>query len=71
MSGKFTGQAKAFWDAIPPQAQEKLLNNVWCVHCSKVTTITDFEGHMEKGDLILRGRCAVCGGQVGRLVEGG
>lgn len=70
MSDPFTGKAKAMWDAIPPQAQARILNAVWCVHCSKATTIVDFSGHVEKGDLILQGRCAVCGGKVARLIEG-
>ena len=69
MSEKFTDQAKTMWDAIPPQAQERILNNVWCVRCSKGTTITDFEGRVEKGDLILTGRCVTCGGKVARLIE--
>jgi hypothetical protein len=69
MSDKFTGKAKAIWDAIPPQAQERILNNVWCVHCSKGTTITDFKGSVEKGDLILTGQCVTCGGKVARLIE--
>jgi hypothetical protein len=70
MNGKLTGQAKTMWDAIPPQMQQRILNNVWCVQCSKGTTITDFTGRVEKGDLILTGRCATCGGQVARLIEG-
>jgi hypothetical protein len=70
MRDQFTPQAKRMWDAISPQMQEKILNNVWCVHCSKAIPITDFEGHEEKGDLILRGRCAICGGKVARLIEG-
>jgi hypothetical protein len=70
MSGEFTGKAKAMWDAIPPQFQEKILTNVWCVHCSKATTITNFSGRVEKGDLILTGQCVTCGGKVARLIEG-
>ena len=70
MDSEFTSNAKAMWDTIPPQAQEQLLKNVWCVHCSGVTTITDFKGTVEKGNLILRGRCATCGGDVARLIEG-
>jgi hypothetical protein len=69
MSGEFTGKAKAMWDAIPPQAQERILTSVWCVHCSKATTITNFGGRVEKGDLILTGRCVTCGGKVARLIE--
>lgn len=70
MSGEFTGKAKVMWDAIPSQVQEIILSNVWCVQCKKGTTIIDFKGRIEHGDLILRGRCATCGGQVARLIEG-
>jgi len=70
MSGEFTNDAKAMWDAIPQQAQEQLLKNVWCAHCKGATTITDFTGKMEKGNLILRGHCITCGGNVARLIEG-
>ena len=64
MSGEFTDDAKAMWGAIPQNVQEQLLKNVWCVHCKSATTITDFTGEMEKGDLILRGLCINCGGGV-------
>jgi hypothetical protein len=70
MSGKFTSQAQAMWDAIPPPFQEKILTHVWCVHCAKATTITNFSGRVEKGDLILTGQCVTCGGTVARLIEG-
>ena len=70
MRGEFTDEAKAMWDAIPQGAQERILTNVWCVHCRSATTITDFKGDMEDMDLILRGRCMKCGGEVARLIEG-
>ena len=69
MKDQFTPQARVMWDTISPQMQEKILNNVWCVHCSKGTSITDFEGQEEKGDLLLRVRCAICEGKVARLIE--
>ena len=70
MNSEFTGKAKTMWDTIPQQAQEQILQNVWCVHCSGATTITDLKGTVEKGDLILRGSCTNCGGEVARLIEG-
>jgi Zn finger protein HypA/HybF involved in hydrogenase expression len=70
MDSDFTNKAKAMWRALSPEAQEKILNAVWCSHCVKATTIVDFSGYVEKKDLILRGRCATCGGQVARLIEG-
>lgn len=70
MGGQFTLRAKAMWDVIPPQMQQRIVENVWCTRCRTAVTITDFSGHVEKGDLILSGRCATCGGKVARLIEG-
>ena len=69
MSSEFTAEAKALWDSIPLQIQEQLVNNVWCSHCSGITTITDFKGGVEEGDLVLTGSCAKCGGSVARVIE--
>ncbi|MBS1251940.1 MAG: hypothetical protein MAG451_00974 [Anaerolineales bacterium] len=70
MSGEFTVEARAQWESIPAQIRERLLSNVWCGHCSNVTTITDFKGHVERGDLVLTGKCATCGCEVARVIEG-
>ena len=69
MSSEFTAEAKALWDSIPLQIQEQLINNVWCPHCSRVTTITDFRGDVEEGDLVLTGSCVKCKGSVARVIE--
>ncbi|MBK8129656.1 MAG: hypothetical protein IPK53_12415 [bacterium] len=37
----------------------------------KKTTIINFKGNIQQGDLILRGECLRCGGVVVRLLEGG
>ena len=70
MSNEFTTQAKIWWTSIPPQMQEQLVKNVWCSHCAGVATITDFSGDVKEGALVLRGKCAKCGGRVARVVEG-
>ncbi len=69
MNSEFTAEAKVLWDAIPLQIQKQLINNVWCSHCSGMTTITDFGGRVEEGDLILSGNCVKCGGNVARVIE--
>ena len=69
MSSEFTVEAKALWDSIPLQIQKQLINNVWCPHCSSVTTITDFRGDVEEGDLVLTGKCVKCGEYVARVIE--
>lgn len=69
MEKSFTPQARTLWRAIPPHIQKELINNVWCPHCSAVTTMTDFSGCVEQGDLVLTGKCVTCGGSVARLIE--
>lgn len=70
MDGKFTAAAEAVWDAIPPLIRERILQNVWCSQCKKVTTIAGVTGQMEGGSLVLEGQCIECGHAVARLLEG-
>jgi hypothetical protein len=69
MKQHFTPEARALWQAIPPDKQELLLSTVWCGQCAETTTITEFSGREEQGDLILTGICAACGETVTRLIE--
>ena len=71
MNGDFSVKGKGVWNSIPQEAQNKLLRSVWCTHCHKMTTITNFSGTVDRGDLILKGNCATCGNAVARLIEGG
>jgi hypothetical protein len=71
MKQQFTPEAEKLWQAIPPDKQELLLQNVWCGQCAEMTTITEFSGREEQGDLVLTGICAACGGPVARLIETG
>jgi hypothetical protein len=66
----FTPDAKTFWDNIPPGIQKRLLDNIWCSHCGEMTTITDYTGRIEQGDLILDGFCIHCDNPVSRFIEG-
>ena len=64
-----TPAAAALWQRIPAWAQAKLLANVWCSHCARAITITDFRGGVVSGDLVLTGACSMCGATVKRLIE--
>lgn len=66
---KFTEPAAKLWEAIPGQGRKKLLANVWCGKCRHEVTITNFTGAVKAGDLLLVGKCAVCHGDVARLIE--
>lgn len=66
----FASAARTFWESIPADIRPKLLSNVYCVHCGDEVTITNFNGRVEGGDLILVGKCSVCGEGVARVIEG-
>ena len=60
---------KQKWEAIPKEFKERIIFNVWCSHCGDVVEILDYKVYSAGRDILLRGRCAVCGGEVARLVE--
>ncbi len=66
----FTKPARQRWESIPLEHRKLFLSKVWCGNCSQGTTITDFSGRIERGDLILTGQCARCCGNVARVIEG-
>jgi hypothetical protein len=70
MQPPFTPAAQILWDAIPPQFQERLLQNVSCPHCQDMTTMTDFTGEVHGKSLVLFGKCVRCEGKVVRVLEG-
>lgn len=68
---EFTAPARKRWLAIPAVARQRLLANVWCGGCCGETTITQFSGRIDRGALLLQGRCAACQAEVARVIEGG
>ena len=67
--GSFAPKAKKIWEAIAGDIQFKILNNVWCVHCRKESSIGNLSGKIESGMLVLRGSCTKCGSSVARVIE--
>jgi hypothetical protein len=66
---KMTPQAKKLWEMVPKEVRMKLLNNVWCTRCSEVRGIGNVDMTVDGGDLLLKGICSTCGGNVARVVE--
>ena len=66
----FTKPARERWESIPADIRQRLLSNVWCGHCRHETTITNFNGTIKAGDLLLVGKCAECRSDVARVIEG-
>jgi len=70
MSTKETSlKAEILWQTVPQEIREAILREVWCTRCRNAVTIMDFVGKEISGDVILEGKCAVCGGRVARQVE--
>jgi hypothetical protein len=67
----FSTEACNIWNSIPADKKALILKNIWCPHCSRATTIQEFSGKVELGDLILTGRCNTCRKKVVRLLESG
>ena len=65
----FTPEAAGRWERIPQWAQRKILDNVFCRWCVASVTIILETAEMAGDDLVLRGKCKNCGGDVCRVVE--
>ena len=65
----FTPLAKRRWSELDRNFRVRVLNSVWCVRCSDSTVIVDYSGKIDRGDLILQGKCIACHGPVARLIE--
>jgi len=65
----FTPEAARRWKRVPRWAQKKILDNVWCGQCRGSVTIILETAEMVQDDLVLRGKCKDCGGEVRRVVE--
>lgn len=59
------------WIKIPKDIREKLLRNVWCSNCCGVVRVVEYSIEDDKIDLIIKGKCGNCGGEVARVVENG
>ncbi len=66
---KFSLKASLLWSTVPPQTKDRILKAVWCGNCRTSSEIIAYTGKERRGDLILEGKCAVCGGPVCRVVE--
>lgn len=66
----FSPAARQRWESIPVDVRQRLLANVWCGHCHREVTITNFTGAVKGSDLLLVGKCAECHGNVARVIEG-
>ena len=69
LDDSFTPKAKKIWEAIAGDIRIRLLNNVWCRHCGKMSSIGNLSGKVESGMLVLRGNCTKCGSHVARVIE--
>lgn len=61
IKGYFTPNAQKRWDRISEIKQKHILTNVWCPHCSEITTISEYEGSIDNLNRIsIYGKCIKC-----------
>ena len=65
----FTPHALLLWTFVPRDAKTSILKNVFCTKCRTSVEIVDYKGTEKNGDVVLTGRCKVCGNKVVRVVE--
>ena len=66
---QFTPEAELLWTSVPSGAKEKILKNVFCVKCRVSIPIVDYTGREKNGNVLLEGKCGVCGHSVARVGE--
>jgi repressor LexA len=57
------------WRDLGPAARDAITTSTWCSHCRTAVEIVDYHVGEVAEDLLLRGKCRVCGGPVARHVE--
>ncbi|MBM7573571.1 hypothetical protein [Aquibacillus albus] len=60
--------ARKRWLKIPTHVREKLENNVFCINCGE-TIIVDYQVVFEDQQIVLRGKCKQCNGNVARVID--
>lgn len=68
-TASWTIEAARAWSSVPAEIRLRILNNVCRVACRVNTFISITCASVRGGDLVLRGSCTTCGGDVARVVE--
>ena len=58
--GTFSEKAAILGEAVPREAQQRILDNVFCTRCRGSVRITEFTGEERNCDVVLSGKCANC-----------
>lgn len=53
---------------LPQEQQEKVISDVFCVHCQKSFRLQSFSEREFRGQLMIEGKCPGCGGVVAKPV---
>lgn len=67
---QLTEDAKKVWSSLRGRTQLKLLNYVWCRYCHDLNAmVAETMQVRSHSDLLIRGRCLVCGEAIHQTVE--
>ena len=66
---KFTPKALLLWSIVPREARARIVKAVFCTRCRGSVEMVEYYGIEKNGDVLLTGKCKVCGHEVVRVVE--
>jgi hypothetical protein len=56
------------WNTLTEDIRQRILANVFCVNCAN-TTVVDYNIVEDGANLVIEGKCKICGADVARFVE--
>jgi hypothetical protein len=65
----WTAEAQDRWSHLSSDIQQHILTHVWCSGCQQSQQMDLDGGAIIAGDLVIAGRCPVCGHRMARLLE--
>ena len=57
------------FEDLPPEKQEKAVDDVYCVSCQKSFRLEKFSQRVFRDTLLIEGQCPTCGGPVAKPVS--
>ncbi len=61
VKGFLTKRARAVWNRFDSEKRQRIISSAWCPYCEKRTTITNYEGGIDKDNrLSIYGKCVEC-----------
>jgi len=62
-------KAMKMWNELPDDFRKRVIENEYCITCRSDTSIVDYSITDDKGNILIKGKCAKCGSILIRVVD--